>query len=92
MEKVRAILQHRMHWRDVHEVMRELNAVTRGWSQYFRYGHWREVVHQMDDVIGNRLRKWLWNKQRKSKAQYGHYTKKRMQEKYGWTPMTEAHV
>ena len=92
MEKVREILQHRMHWRDVNEVVAELNAVTRGWSQYFRYGHWREVFHQMDDVIGHRLRKWLWNKQRRSKAQYGHYTKQRMKEQYGWTPMTESYV
>jgi len=87
MDTVRDILRHQDAWRDTQEVVSELNTVTRGWSQYFRYGHWREVFHQMDDIIAHRLRNWLWKKQRQSRARYGHYTKRRMQEQYGWNPM-----
>jgi group II intron reverse transcriptase/maturase len=92
MSKVREILQHRTRGRDAQEVVAELNAVTRGWSQYFRHGHWREIFRQMDDMVGHRLRTWLWNKQRRSRARYGHYTKTRMREEYGWQQMSETYV
>ena len=92
MSRVREILQPESRWRDAVEVVTELNALTRGWSQYFRYGNWCGVFRHMDDLIGHRLRAWLWNKQGRSRARYGHYTKARMREAYGWQQMSGTTV
>ncbi len=83
MEKVRGKLNIQTHWRDTAVVVGEVNRITRGWSEYFRFGRYRPVFHQMDDLIAGRLRIWLWKKHGKSHAAYRHYTKLRMREEFG---------
>ena len=87
MDRVRGMLNNSTQWKGTSEIIDELNAVMRGWSGYFCYGHGKTVFNQMQDLVGCRLRTWLWRKHRKSRPKYGYYTRKRMCEQYGLYPM-----
>ena len=78
MERIRGVLNPGTQWRSIQEVISEINAVMRGWSGYFRYGHGKAVLAQMHDLIGQRLRTWLWQKGRRSQPKYGYYTRRRL--------------
>ena len=90
MERIRGVLNPGTQWRSIQEVISEINAVMRGWSGYFRYGHGKAVLAQMHDLIGQRLRTWLWQKGRRSQPKYGYYTRRRLREQYGLYAMNQV--
>ena len=87
MDRIRGVLNNGTQWKASKEVIAEINSVMRGWGGYFRYGHGKAVLGQMHDLIGQRLRTWLWRKSRQSQPKYGYYTHRRLREQYGLYPM-----
>jgi RNA-directed DNA polymerase len=81
--KLRDILDHRMHWRPIQEVMSEVNQVLRGWAGYFHYGNSTSVMKQMRRESQMRLRRWLWRKHACRRSLWEHYTEEKLHQYYG---------
>jgi group II intron reverse transcriptase/maturase len=86
-DKLREILNHRTEWRAVGEVVKETNAVVRGWSGYFHYGNNVGVYTKMQYWVRNRLRRWVWRKHACRRNLHGHYTNELLHDTYGLWPM-----
>ncbi len=54
MDQIRRGLNHVTQWRASTELIAEINSVRRGWSGYFRYGHGRDGLGQIHDLISAR--------------------------------------
>jgi group II intron reverse transcriptase/maturase len=61
-ERIRHLTERRTTWREMSEVVVEVNQVTRGWGQYFALAHYHRSFRQMNHFIAHRLRQWLWHK------------------------------
>jgi hypothetical protein len=44
------------------EEIRRVNRITRGWSNYYHYGHCTRVFGRQQVWLLNRVRRWLWRK------------------------------
>jgi RNA-directed DNA polymerase len=85
--KVSGILNHHTQWRAIGEVVREVNAVVRGWSGYFHYGNSARVMSRVSYWTCNRLRRWLWRKHACRGGLHKHYPNEQLETQYGlWTP------
>ena len=85
-EKVRGLLNHRTQWRAIAAVVREVNAVVRGWSGYFHYGNSAGVFAKQHYWLSNRLRRWLWRKHGCRGGLHKHHTQDQLEETHGlWT-------
>lgn len=51
-------------------MVREINQVTRGWSNYFALAHHHRSFGQMNHFIAQRLRQWLWRKHGNPSGKY----------------------
>jgi RNA-directed DNA polymerase len=60
--KVYDILNHWTTYREMTEVVHEVNQVVRGWSEYFHYGHSGKIFARTQDWLEKRLIRWLWRK------------------------------
>lgn len=91
-QKLGKILNHSTLWRPVGEVVRELNAVLRGWTGYFHFRNSTSVMGQMRRYSQNRLRRWLWRKHACTRALWNYYSDQRLREHYGLyeLPVTAA--
>ena len=89
--KVSGILNHHTQWRAIGEVVREVNAVVRGWSGYFHYGNSAGVMSRQRYWTCNRLRRWLWRKHGCRGGLHKHYPNEQLETQYGlWTPPRHA--
>jgi group II intron reverse transcriptase/maturase len=89
--KVSRILNHHTQWRAIGEVVREVNAVVRGWSGYFHYGNSAGVMSRLRYWTCNRLRRWLWRKHGCRGGLHKHYPNEPLETRYGlWTPPRHA--
>jgi group II intron reverse transcriptase/maturase len=61
-DRVRALTLRSTTWRAPQEVVREINRVTRGWSNYFALNHHHRSFRQMNHFVTGRLRQWMWRK------------------------------
>ena len=68
--RVRELTLRRTTWRRTNQVVREVNQVTRGWSNYFALGHGQRSFGQMNHFIAHRLRQWLWRKHGNAAGKY----------------------
>ncbi len=85
------ILNHHTQWRAIAEVVREVNAVVRGWSGYFHYGNSAAVMSRQRYWTCNRLRRWLWRKHGCRGGLHKHYPNEQLETHYGlWTPPRSA--
>jgi RNA-directed DNA polymerase len=82
-EKVRGILNHNTEWKSVSEVVKETNAVVRGWSGYFHYGNSVAVFAKLQYWVGNRLRRWFWRKHGCRRNLHRHYPNELLYDSYG---------
>jgi group II intron reverse transcriptase/maturase len=90
-EKVSRILNHHTQWRAIGEVVREVNAVVRGWSGYFHYGNSAGVMSRQRYWTCNRLRRWLWRKHGCRGGLHQHYPNEKLETRYGlWSPPRNA--
>jgi len=55
-------------WRDVDDTVERMNRITRGWGNYFYYGHSQNSFGSMNYWLRQRLRKWLSQKHKKRKV------------------------
>jgi len=72
-DSVRKILNRRMCWRLVPEVVGETNATVRGWTQYFHYGQCYDTMRRVKFFTEQRLRKWLMRRRQKRGQGYTQY-------------------
>jgi group II intron reverse transcriptase/maturase len=90
-----AVGEHLNHWtthRSCAEVVREVNRISRGWSNYYYYGHCTQVFSQTQNWLVNRLRRWLWRKYGQQHGLFSFFTPERLQSQYGlWSlPLKSA--
>lgn len=82
-EKLGGILNHWTLWRPLEEVVKEANAVLRGWAGYFHFGNSRAVMNRMNHYSQNRLRRWLWRKQGCRHSLWTDYPTADLHQRYG---------
>ena len=82
-ESLRGILNHWTQWKSIAEVVKETNAVLRGWGGYFHYRNSTSVMVGLKRYSRHRLRRWLWRKHDCTKGLWQHYTDERLHTQYG---------
>jgi group II intron reverse transcriptase/maturase len=82
-DEIRATLNRYTLWRDIGEVIPELNKKLKGWKGYFHFGNSTRVMGQMNQYVRNKLQRWLWRKHGCSRALWSTYTKEDLHERYG---------
>jgi RNA-directed DNA polymerase len=85
-DKIRGELHHWSTWRDSSVAIARVNRITRGWGNYFHYGHSPETFRVLNHWLGNRTRTWLAKKHKrrgKSISKYKSYTEEVLQKEYG---------
>jgi len=71
-------------WKEPEEVFARVNQRVRGWIGYFHYANSSRVFGKMQWQMRERMRRWLWKKHAKTKAQYGrHYSDERLHVQHG---------
>ena len=63
-DRIRQIT-HQGRGRNIRQVIKEINAFTRGWVGYFRLANVKAAFEQLDQWLRRRLRKILWEQWRK---------------------------
>ncbi|HWE89922.1 MAG TPA: group II intron reverse transcriptase/maturase [Pseudonocardiaceae bacterium] len=59
--KVKTVTKRITH-QSLSELLRQLNSMTRGWSQYFRHGSSSAAYHSLQNYLWWRIWRWLNNK------------------------------
>lgn len=70
-------------WRKTETVVGEVNAVIRGWGNYFAYCHYGEVFVKQRRFTSHRLRQWLWRKHGNPSGKYRRWSDSVLAEQYG---------
>ena len=78
--KLKTILNHWTLRRPVREVVKETNAVLRGWAGYFHFRNSTSVMGRMRRYSQNRLRRWLWRKHACTRALWKYYSDQRLRD------------
>lgn len=82
-DSVRKELNHWTQSRSCKHAIGAVNAIVRGWSQYFHYGHCTRTFVRMQDWLRQRCRIWLWKKYGRTLGYYTFFTNERLQGQYG---------
>lgn len=81
-------------WRSCAEVVRRVNRIAQGWSNYFHYGNCTEVFGRLQKWHRRRFRTWLWKKYDRKLGKHTFFTDDRLHGQYqlwkmpntaGWT-------
>jgi len=86
-DAVREELNHWTKHRSCTEALRRVNAITRGWSNYYHYGHCTKVFGRQQVWLQNRLRRWLWRKYGCRHGQFSFFTADRLIGQYQLWPL-----
>ena len=79
METTRSTL-----WKEPEDVIARVNRRVNGWIGYFHHANSSWLFNQMQWQVRERMRRWLWKKQDKTKSQYGKaYSDERIHTHYG---------
>jgi len=60
----RRMIGTHMSWQSEEQLVRDVNRVTRGWTNYFRYGTLWKTYVQLERFLQRRVRGWLVHKHR----------------------------
>ena len=71
--EISELTNRRWCWRDVGDLVRELNQMLRGWANYFCLGPVRAAYRSVDAHVARRLRRWLCDKHKVSSGGYSRY-------------------
>jgi RNA-directed DNA polymerase len=82
-EAIRQLTPRITTWRSAPEVVAEMNAVIRGWGNYFALGHYGEVFGKAQRFACHRLRQWLWRKHGSRGGKYKRWPDELLAEQYG---------
>ena len=89
--KVRKLWEVRARNPPTDEVVTHLNQVTQGWARAFHYANSTAKFGDLQRYVRQTLRRWLWHKHGRTRAQYEHYTNDRLHEHYGlWSSPLHA--
>lgn len=87
MKKIREGIREKLNrstlWRDVEDVIPELNKKLKGWTGYFHFGNSTKAMSKINHYVANKLQRWLWRKRNCSKALWLTYTLEEIYERYG---------
>lgn len=86
-EAVRSELNHWTGHRSCTEAIRRVNRITRGWSNYYHYGHSTRVFGRQQDWLQNRVRRWLWRKYDCRHGLFSFFTDERLLGQYQLWPL-----
>ena len=89
-ERIRALTPRSTTWKATSEVVAEINAVVRGWGNYFALGHYGEVFSQSRRFTSHRLRQWLWRKHGNPGGKYQRWPDERLAQEYGLYQLPQA--
>jgi len=81
--RIREMTPRNTTWRHTEEVVKEINAVIRGWGNYFALGHYGEVFGKTQWFTSHRLRQWLWRKHGSRSGKYHRWNDRTLAEHYG---------
>jgi RNA-directed DNA polymerase len=73
----------RWYWRDVHDLVSELNRTLRGWANYFCLGPVSKAYRAVDAHVATRLRQWLCGKHKEAGRGYHRYPDRYLTETLG---------
>jgi hypothetical protein len=82
-DEISALTDRRTTWREPEELVGQLNAKLRGWSNYFRVG---TVVSAYEVVMGHarrRLRRWLAVKRKVRRGEYARFPNEYLHQELG---------
>ena len=79
---VREELNHWTKHRSCAEAVRRVNRITRGWSNYYHYGHSTRVFGRQQVWLQNRVRRWLWRKYDCTHGLFSFFTDERLLGQY----------
>jgi RNA-directed DNA polymerase len=82
-DKVRDVLNVRTRNVPTDEIVAQLNRVTQGWARAFHYANSTAKFGGLQFYVRQTLRRWLWRKHGRTRAQYEHYTDARLHDDYG---------
>jgi hypothetical protein len=87
-DRLREITPRHTTWKATKAIVREINQVTRGWSNYFALDQYHRSFRQMNYFVAHRLRQWLWRKHGNPAAKYRRWPKRELFTNYGlyWLP------
>ena len=86
-EAVREELNHWTKHRSCTEAVRRVNRLTRGWSNYYHYGHCTRVFGRQQRWLQNRLRRWLWRKYDRTHGEFSFFSDERLLGQYQLWPL-----
>jgi RNA-directed DNA polymerase len=81
--KVRLIL-HEGRGRSLSQVIKELNALLRGWMQYFRLAEVKGIFDELDSWIRRRLRCLIWLRWKRPKTRMKELIKRGLEKLRAW--------
>lgn len=84
---IRRELNHWTEWRSCTEVVRQVNRIAQGWSQYFHYKSCAKVFRRLQKWERRRLRVWLWRKYDRTLGKHTFFTDDRLHGQYQLWPL-----
>ena len=88
--KVREITQ-RGRGRNLGQVIKELNLLLRGWSQYFRHAQVKNVFEELDGWIRRKLRCIKWQQWKRPRKRIKELMKLGLAEQRAWKSANNGH-
>jgi RNA-directed DNA polymerase len=82
-DRLREMTRRSTTWKATAAVVREINQVTRGWSNYFALAHYHRSFRQLNHFIAHRLRQWLWRKHGSPRGKYLRWPSRTLFTTYG---------
>lgn len=81
-DAIRDELNHWTKHRSCAEAVRRVNRITRGWSNYYHYGHCTRVFGRQQNWLLHHVRRWLWRKYDCKHGLFSFFTNERLSGQY----------
>ncbi len=86
-DAIRHELNHWTPWRSCTAVVRRVNRIARGWSQYFHSKSCTQVFGRLSRWPRRRFRTWLWRKYDRTLGKHTFFTDERLHGQYQLWPL-----
>lgn len=82
-DRLRELTPRSTTWKETKAIVREMNQVTRGWSNYFALAHYHRSFRRLNYFVAHRLRQWLWRKHGNPVRKYTRWPNRTLFQSYG---------